>query len=54
MHRLYLLLKDRTDPATDEELAIASAKKVLDVKTANTYLAQVETVSDNLLSMFAK
>ena len=29
MYRLYLILKDRSEPATNEELAIASGKKVL-------------------------
>jgi len=29
-------------------------QKSLDAETANTYLAQVETGSENLLSMFAK
>jgi len=54
MYRLFVILKDHTSPPTDEKLTIASAKKVLDVETANTYLAQMETASENLLSMFAK
>ena len=52
MYRLYIILKDRTKPPTDDELAIASAEKVLDVEAANAYL--VEVASGNLLSMFAK
>ena len=54
MYRLYLVLKDRTNPPTDEDLAIASRKKILDAETANSYLGQVEAASANLLSMFAK
>ena len=54
MHRLYNILKDSTDPPTDDELAIASGKKVLDAEAANAYLGRVETASANLLSMFAK
>jgi hypothetical protein len=54
MYRLYIILKDRTDPPTDDELAIASAEKVLDTESANAYLGRVEATSANLLSMFAK
>ena len=54
MHRLYLILKDWTDPPTDEELAIASGWKVLDPEAANMYLGRVEKALANLLSMFAK
>jgi hypothetical protein len=54
-YRLYLILKDRTDPPTDEDLAIASGEKVLDAEAANAYLRRVEVAaSANLLSMFAK
>ena len=54
MYRLYNILKACTDPSTDEELAIASGEKVLDVEAADTYLGQVEVASANLLFMFAK
>ena len=54
MYRLYIILKDRTDPPTNDELAIASAEKVLDAGSANAYLGQVGVASANLLSMFAK
>jgi hypothetical protein len=54
IYRLYLRMKERTDPPTDEELAIASGKKVLDAKAANSYHGRVEAPSANLLSMFAK
>jgi hypothetical protein len=54
MYRLYLILKDHTNPLTDEELAIASGKKVLDAEVANSYLGRVEVASANLRSMFAK
>jgi hypothetical protein len=54
MYRLYLVLKDCTNPPTEEELAIASAEKVLDAEMANAYLRQVEVASANLLSIFAK
>jgi hypothetical protein len=54
MYRLYIILKDQTDPPTNNELAIASAEKVLDTEAANTYLGRVEAASANLLSLFAK
>ena len=54
MYRLYIILKDRTGPPTDDELAIASAEKVLDTEAANAYLGRVEAASANLLSLFAK
>jgi hypothetical protein len=54
MYRLYVILKDRTEPPTPDDLAIASATKVLDAEAANAYLGRVEAASTNLLSMFAK
>jgi hypothetical protein len=55
MYRLYLNMKNRTDPPTEEELAIASGEKGMDAEAANLYLGKVEVASSaNLLSMFAK
>ena len=55
MYRLYIIMKSRTDPPTNEELAIACGKKVLDTEAANSYFGQVKVASSaNLLSMFAK
>jgi hypothetical protein len=54
MYRLYLILKDRTDPPTDEEIAIASGEKVLDADAIDTYLGHVDIASSNLRSMFVK
>ena len=55
MYRLYLILKNCTEPPTDEELDIACGKKVLDADAANSYLGCVEVASTaNLLSMFTK
>jgi len=54
MHRLYMVLKDHTEPLTDDELAKASTEKVLDTEVANAYLRRVEVASANLLSMFTK
>jgi hypothetical protein len=38
MYKLYIILKDRTDPSTNDELAIASVEKVLDTESTNVYL----------------
>ncbi|KAF7964435.1 hypothetical protein HWV62_7982, partial [Athelia sp. TMB] len=53
MHRLYAALKARDTPATDEEKAIASGRKVLDTKEASEYLAAIEAASGmNIPQMF--
>jgi len=54
MYRLYLILKDHTDPPTDEEIVIASGEKVLDAEGIDTYLEHVDIASANLRSMFVK
>jgi len=54
MYRLYVILKDRTEPPTPDDLGIASTTKVLDAEAANAYLGRVEAASTNLLSMFAR
>ena len=54
MYRLYVILKDRTEPPTPDDLGIASGTKVLDAEVANAYLGRVEAASANLLSMFAR
>ena len=38
MYKLYFIIKDHTDPPTEEELAIASGEKVLDTEATNLYL----------------
>jgi hypothetical protein len=54
MYRLYIILKDRSDPPTDEDIAIASGEKVLDAAAANSYFGRVDVASASLRSMFAK
>jgi hypothetical protein len=54
MYQLYLILKDRNSLPTDQEIKIASAKRVLDAEMASNYLGQVDVTSTNLVSMFAK
>ena len=52
MHRLYLILKDRKEPPTDDEIAIAAGRKVLDPVLAADYLVQLEKTSTNLVNAF--
>ena len=52
MHRLYLILKDRKEPPTDDEIAIAAGRKVLDPALAADYLVQLEKTSTNLVNAF--
>jgi len=55
MFKLYIIMKNCANPPTNEELAIACGKKVLDMEVANSYLGCVDLASSaNLLSMFAK
>jgi hypothetical protein len=42
MYRLFLVLKDRYKPPTDDEIAIASGKKTLDPAKAAEYLVKLE------------
>lgn len=52
MYRLYLLLKDRTEPPTEEEKAIAAACKSLDPTMAAEYLKKLEKASTNIVDLF--
>jgi hypothetical protein len=49
MYRLFLLLKDRNEPPTEDEIAIGAGKKVLDPTAANEYLVQLEKSSSKLI-----
>lgn len=52
MYRLYLLLKDRAEPPTDEEKAIAAGHKSLNAATAAEYLKHLEKASTNIVDLF--
>jgi len=54
MYRLFLLLKDRNEPPTDEEKAIASGTKILDPAKATEYLARLEKASTNVVDIFTQ
>jgi hypothetical protein len=53
MYRLYCILKDRAEPPTPEEAAIASGKQALDDKTELEYIKKLEAKTDNIRKAFA-
>jgi len=49
MYRLYIILKDRTEPPTDDELAIASAEKVVGNQRIVTHgLSRLHNIPTNI------
>ncbi|KAG2362861.1 hypothetical protein BDR07DRAFT_977819 [Suillus spraguei] len=52
MFRLYLHLKLHAEPPTEEEIAIASGKKILDPTKATEYLLKLERSSSNITDAF--
>ncbi|KAG1841278.1 hypothetical protein F4604DRAFT_1939544 [Suillus subluteus] len=54
MYRLYLILKSRGTPPTEDELKMAQGEKVLDPDAAAAYLTQLEQASANLVDAFNK
>ena len=54
MHCLYLVLKERSEGANEDEIVVAQGWKPLDPTKASEYLQQLETASANITQMFAK
>lgn len=53
MYQLYLILKDRDEPPTPEEVDIATAKQQLDGKAEAEYLRKLEEKSsENIKKAF--
>ena len=52
MYHLYCILKDRDEPPTFDEIAIASGKKVLDGHAEAEYLKKLEKASENIKKAF--
>ena len=52
MYRLYLILKDRSEPPTEEEKAIAAGKQMLDPSKATEYLEQLQRASTGIIEAF--
>ncbi|KAG2053854.1 hypothetical protein BDR06DRAFT_971947 [Suillus hirtellus] len=49
LYRLYLYLKDHVEPPTEDEVAMASEKKIPDPTQAAEYLLQLEKASSNIV-----
>ena len=52
MYRLYSILKNRPEPPTPDEVAIASGMKVLDARAEAEYLETLEGRSENIKRAF--
>lgn len=52
MYQLYCMLKDREEPPTPDETAIASGKKQLDGREEAEYLKKLEKASENIKKAF--
>ena len=52
MYRLYVLLKNRDEPPTPDEIAIASGRRILDPAKAATYLDQLKKASTTIVDLF--
>lgn len=52
MYRLYCILKDRDEPPTSGEIALASGKKKLDGNTEAEYIKTLEKTSENIKKAF--
>ena len=54
MHHLYLVLKEQSEGADEDEIAVVQGQKPLDPTKANEYLQQLEKASANITQMFAQ
>jgi hypothetical protein len=52
MYQLYCILKDRNDPPTPDEIAVASGKQQLDSKAEAEYLQKLNKSSENIKKAF--
>jgi hypothetical protein len=52
MYRLYDVLKSRSSPPTDEELIIASRKKILNAEATLEFLQKLERASATIIEAF--
>jgi hypothetical protein len=52
MFQLYCILKDREDPPTPDEIAIASGKKALDTHTEAEHIKKLGKTSENIRRAF--
>ena len=52
MYNLYRILKDRDEPPTSDEIAMASGKKALDGRTEARHLKLLKTSTENIKKAF--
>jgi hypothetical protein len=52
MYQLYCVLKDREEPPTPDDIAIASGKRELDGRAEAEYLKKLEKASENIKKAF--
>ena len=54
MYRLYLVLKEKSEGANEDEIAIAQGQKPLDPTKASEYLQQLEKASTDIVQLFSQ
>lgn len=54
MYRLYEHLKVRSGPPTQDELDIASGRKIIDGATVRPHVPQLEKASKNIVDAFQR
>jgi hypothetical protein len=52
MHQLYCLLKERNEPPTPTEIAVATGKRRLDGKAESEFLEKLYKSSENIKKAF--
>lgn len=52
MHKLYLTLQGCPEPPTEDEIAIASRKKILDPNAADAYLQKLQHAQTGIAELF--
>ena len=52
MHQLYCLLKERAEPPTPTEIAVATGKRRLDGKAESEFLEKLYKSSENIKKAF--
>ena len=52
MYRLFAVLKNRAEPPMEDELLIATGKKILDPTITANYLVQLEKASNTIVESF--
>ena len=54
MYQLFCILNNRDEPPTEDEIAVAQGRKMMDPKVADEWLQKLEKSSKNLSDMFKR